>query len=168
MTPPKLIIFDADGTLIDRESGQWLPNVLGTIAALPKGTRLAVATNQGGPACRDAGWAWSGQFPALAEVEARYTAVAETIGARLYMALAYKSSKGDWYVPTAVQEDDPRLQRHWRKPSPGMLVAAMSDTAVGPMGTLMVGDGEDDRLAAGAVGCAFMWAKDFFAWRHNA
>ena len=50
----------------------------------------------------------------------------------------------------------------WRKPAPGMLLAACSRSSVLPSEALFVGDMESDELAAFNAGCAFRWADEFF------
>ena len=161
-----LIIFDADGTLIARDSGQLLPGVAEYSSLLNHpGCRnrpaLAVATNQGGPACRDAGW--GDHYPALAQVESRYGALAAQLGARLYMSLIYIDKSGGIYIPAGLPADDPRLSLSWRKPQPGMLRQAMLDAGALPQNTLFIGDSPDDQAAARAAGCAFIFAQKFFA-----
>lgn len=144
-----LIIFDADNTLVDRATGDFLPGVREYLDLLNHpGCRnrpaLAIATNQGGPACHDAGW--GEHYPTLARVEARYGELAEQVGGRLYMSLLYLGKKGDAYVPAGIHPADLRLRSDWRKPEPGMLHQAMLDAGAAP-----------------AAGCAFQWAQKFFS-----
>lgn len=178
----KLIVLDADGTLVDRETGELLPGVedwLGLInhPGCTSRPKLAIATNQGGPACHDAGWEFSHKFPSLDVVERRYEALAERIGAKLFMSLLYITSDGQHLVPQRLAEQehasyydgpdakvgrrDPRLSPHWRKPNPGMVEAAMAWANVSPEETLVIGDLPEDKEAAGA--CHFQWAQKFFA-----
>lgn len=149
-----LIILDADGTICDRDTGELLPLACEIYNAHPRA--IAIATNQGGPACHDANWAHSDQFPALATVEARYTAVAEQLNARLYMALAYHRKNGEWLYPAGLPTNDPRLSHDWRKPAPGMLLAAMRDHRASPERTIMIGDSDEDEAAATAAGVWFV------------
>jgi phosphoglycolate phosphatase-like HAD superfamily hydrolase len=44
-----------------------------------------------------------------------------------------------------------------------MLLQAMEDAGVGPEQTLFAGDSDEDRAAAGAAGCAFIKAGEFFS-----
>lgn len=162
----KLIIFDADGTLCDRDTGALLPDVAPVLALLTHpGVRnrpaLAIATNQGGPACRDAGWGT--HFPALRDVEERYARLAEQFGARLYVALSFVTKQNEVILPHGLSPDDPRARLDWRKPQPGMLLQAMEDAGVSPADTLMIGDRPEDQEAARAAGCAFIWAQGYFA-----
>lgn len=158
-----LLIFDVDGTLADRESGQLLSGVQQFFALLPHARNrpvVALATNQGGPACRDAGW--GDRYPSLAEVEHRYGQLAAQMGARLYMSLVYQA-RGGLIIPAGLATDDPRLNPAWRKPAPGMLVQAMRDAGVRPRDALMIGDRPEDQQAAAAAGCYFQWSQKFFA-----
>lgn len=166
---PHLIIFDVDGTLVARESGQLLPGVQQFFALLPHARNrpaVALATNQGGPACRDAGW--GDKYPSLAEVEWRYGRLAGQLGARLYMSLVYQG-RGGLIIPSGLAAGDPRLNPAWRKPAPGTLIQAMRDAGVHPHDTLMVGDRPEDQQAAAAAGCYFQWAQKSFArgWGEN-
>ena len=169
----KLIIFDADGTLVDRKSGDFLEGVEQWLATRPQGVQLAIATNQGGPACRDTGWGMNRNYPTLEEVEGRYNDLAQSIGARLYMCLVYVDKRetpywpkdlwpSDWIFNQNRETDDPRTWLKWRKPEPGMLLRAMEDADASPDGTLMVGDRPEDEAAAQAAGVSFVWAHEFF------
>jgi len=160
-----LIIFDADGTLCDRETGDLLPGVVDyfeLLRAARNAPALAIVTNQGGPACAEQSWAKPGQFPTLADVEARYGALAERLGANLYMSLAYVTTGGSVLRPSAIGPDDPRARLDWRKPAPGMLQQAMQEAGATPRRTLMIGDRPEDQQAAAAAGCYFQWAQKFF------
>lgn len=165
MTTPRLIIFDADGTLVDRDTGRWLPGVEDALSLLRRARNrpaVAIATNQGGVGCRAFGW--SGNYPTEAEALARYRALAQKAGAaHLYICFAYLARDGRW-SPTPPEAIETRFwQRDWRKPAPGMLLQAMSDAGVGPAETLMIGDRPEDQEAAAAAGCYFQWAQKFFA-----
>jgi histidinol phosphatase-like enzyme len=81
----------------------------------------------------------------------------------VYVAYAYRQKKSGKPGPIPPQFSSSPYWRHdWRKPEAGMLKQAMLDYGAEPAQTLMVGDSPDDQAAATAVGCAFMWAKDFF------
>lgn len=171
----KLIIFDADGTLADRDSGQRLEGVeeyFHRLRSLPDEARphVAVATNQGGVGMRH--WIERGRkgnisrYPTRERIEKQYTRLIESllehIPYRLYVAYAFQSRSGEWSPTPSGYESEPRWNRQWRKPSPGMLLQAMEDAGAAPGETLMVGDREDDRLAAERAGCDFQWAHEFF------
>lgn len=162
-----LYIFDADGTLCERPVGDLLPGVEDKIRALRfGGCKIAIATNQGGPACRDAGWPWSYQYPTVAEVEAHYGRLAERLGARLYMSLLYQvKSSGALIAPAGMDTNDPRLDPEWRKPRPGMLWQAMADAGVPASQTVFVGDSTEDEAAARAAGVLLYYhAREFFSF----
>ena len=164
----RLFIFDADGTLIDRDSGAYLPGVAGIADGLSQYAQVAIATNQGGPACRDADWPWSSNFPTLEEIEASYGLLAQRMGARLYMSLAYRTKGGALIFPKGVPADDPRLDPSWRKPEPGMIIQAMRDAYVTADQTVFIGDGKEDEQAAAAAGVRFIPAGKFFIQRGAA
>lgn len=171
----KLIISDADGTIIDRDSGRWLPGVEGFLSLLRRARNrpaLAIATNQGGVGCRVAfdGFGQPERYPTEAEALARYEALARQAGARLYLCFAYQAKSGAWSpAPDGTRHPD-YWRRDWRKPAPGMLLRAMRDAGVAPADTLMIGDRPEDREAAEAAGCYFQWAQKFFArgWEAGA
>ena len=81
---PKLILFDANFTLLDIENGFALrPGVKETIARLkaqPPPPAMAIVTNQCEPACHAAGWEWSARYPDLAIIETRYDALTTDLG----------------------------------------------------------------------------------------
>lgn len=190
----KLIIFDVDGTLADRDTSILLPNVAQWFAENWRNYRFALASNQGGVGLRY----WREQVRAqggdIGDPEALPTkdSVMQHIGYVLsavfdavrtvwkpgpveqlmpleitdYICFAYQSKKsGQWGPIPDHKQNDPRWRQDWRKPAPGMLNAAMSDMRVYPQETLMVGDSEEDRLAAEAAHCDFQWADDFFGRR---
>lgn len=156
----KLIIFDADGTLVERDSGRLLEGVEDYMKSRPRDIKLAIATNQGRPACRDAGW--GDQYPTLTEVETKYDKLGERMRARVYMSLVYATRDGSMIAPRGVPLGDPRLNPYWRKPNPGMILQAMEDADVSAEQTLFVGDGKDDETAARAANVDFVWAHEFF------
>lgn len=167
---PRLVIFDADGTLIDRETGAWLPGVEAYFAGLPRRRpAFAIASNQGGVGCRVGfgGFGNPERYPTETEALERYLALAGRIGARLYLCFAYQARSGEWSArPTDARA--PEFWRpDWRKPSAGMLVRAMRDARVSPGETLMVGDRDEDMGAAVAANVSFVWADVFFGRRRE-
>lgn len=164
---PRLIIFDADGTLCDRDSRAFLPGVetyLNRLRHEHDRPAVAIATNQGGVGCRVGfgGFGHPERYPTEASALADYRALARHVGARLYVCFAYQAKSGEWSVapPNALAPE--YWRRDWRKPAPGMLLQAMRDARVSPRATLMVGDRDEDKRAAAAASCAFRWAADFF------
>ncbi|HSG61604.1 MAG TPA: HAD-IIIA family hydrolase [Pseudomonadales bacterium] len=173
----KLIIFDADGTLCDRYTGELLPGVFDKLGETQM-SKVAIATNQGGVGLRhwmeSAGFGEPERYPTEAEVRSKYFAVATQVEAArmvymddvlVYFAFAYQSKiSGKWaFVPEGCEY---RLawSHSWRKPNPGMLISAMEDVGVAANDTLFVGDSDEDRQAAEAAGCDFMEAEEFFSW----
>lgn len=126
----QLILFDAVDLLDNK--GELLLEAKAYFARLRLMGRpqAALITNQGGPACRDADWAWSAKYPTLAEVEAQYGRLAETLGARLYMSLIYLTRQGQVYRPVELAADGPRGRVEWRLPGGGMIRQAMQDHGV--------------------------------------
>ncbi len=158
---PKLLIFDADGTLRwTTVPGQPCPNRPDEWRLMPKvkeklrsinwesEARLGIASNQGGVA-----------LGYLSAADARSLIVdmlVEAIG----------------YVPsgTAIEMCTcrPDYACGCRKPAPGMLLRIMRHFNIGARNTLYVGDLESDREAARRAGIRFMWARDFFGWDHDS
>lgn len=179
--PPRLVIFDADGTVIPgwKERGQGeivlLPNVAEKLAEIRKrGGKIAIATNQGGPALRDY-LGRSDARPSFMEVAHVYFHQLGRLipDAKIFMALGYEFD-GRWLAPVGISSQREFIHysptafysahQRWRKPQPGMLLDAMRMYKVSAESTLFVGDSETDRLAAEAAGVRFAWAKDFFGW----
>lgn len=187
----KLIIFDVDGTLADRDTSQLLPGRREFFLALAEeharghGPSIALATNQGGVGFRH--WLKTTQppwftekseaeqeaqiaiYPTQAEAEARLNEVATTIATisniwpATYIAFAWQfKSNGLWADIPPGAEKDIRWSRDWRKPNPGMLEQAILDTNILPRQALMVGDKITDIQAGQAAGCATSWSKDLF------
>lgn len=185
-----LIIFDVDGTLADRASGQLLSGrrefFLRLFAECPLDSRpqVVLASNQGGVGFRH--WmkatrpAWFEEmskaeqqerldtYPGEDRAVARLSEVATAIATltqqwpAMYISFAYQFKSGGWADPPADVESDLRWSHDWRKPLPGMLRQAMTDTGVLPHHTLMVGDRDEDAEAAKAAGCNFTWTDEFF------
>lgn len=168
----ELVIFDVDGTIADRDSlqlnnefGNWL-FTNASDNSLPK---IALATNQGGPACRNAGW--GDKYPSYEQVSARLRQILANIKSisgidvDLNVSWAYITRSGDVITPSgpvqSVLEDE--HERGMRKPGPGMIDAAIEKSGVKRNQVLMVGDREEDELAAKNARVDFVWARDFFA-----
>ncbi len=153
---PKLLIFDADGTLrwttvegqpCPNGPDEWrlMPNVREILSAIPweeEGYRIGVASNQGGVA---AGY--------LSQ-EVAYQLLVDM----LVEAIGYLPSESYIELCTCPATVDCTC----RKPSPGMLVRILERSGTPAVNALYVGDLEKDREAAERAGIDFMWAKDFF------
>ena len=156
----QLICLDIDGTIAKRSEDVLYDDVLARLADYTG--HLALTTNQGGPACRDAGWKNSKSYPTMAEVSTRCQAFADILEARLYIAFAYVTGRGKVLIPKGLDPDSGPAQRNWRKPGPGMIRQASKDCGVAGEAVLMVGDRPEDQAAAQNAGVAFMWADVFF------
>jgi phosphoglycolate phosphatase-like HAD superfamily hydrolase len=182
MDKHKLIIFDMDGTLADRDSGGLLEGVADWFNKNRELYRFAIASNQGGVGLRQ--WMEQGNFgtpekyPTEDDVYARAEKVRDAIGldssTPIYLALRYQSKKGEWSpLPvnhelsykrrSDVEEDwlNTPYDKCWRKPDDGMIWIAM-DFGDSPSDVLMVGDSPEDEQAAAKAGVDFQWAWDFF------
>lgn len=178
-TNTKLIIFDVDGTLADRETSTLLPGVFQWFEQFGNDYLVALATNQGGVGLRRwmevAGFGEPEKFPTQEDVEDHIQKVIDqlpdrqqSIRQRVQMCFAYQSKKtGRWAPTPAGFEDDPRWNHNNRKPSGGMLIDAMRSANVNPLETLMIGDRDEDALASEDAGTEFQWADDFFGRRSN-
>lgn len=170
MTDCKLIIFDVDGTLCDRDSTALYPEVTAWLAAHPE-QQVAIATNQGGVGLRywmeSGGFGEPGKYPTEEQVWERLDAILDQFPdgghfPSVQVCFAYQSRKGDWSPVPAGRHGVKEWSSDCRKPAPGMLLNAMRAWGVTSGETLMVGDSADDQLAADAAGCAFAWAWEFF------
>ena len=170
--------FDWDGTLVDSFTGRPLPGVADRLAALPAGVRTFVATNQAGPIYR----ALTGQdcYPTVDQVAHAFAAGLDALGwrpDRLLVCVApapAQFAESDWRRAASevvATFDVPGVALHvtarpdWRKPAPGMLLAAAAHFDVGPAALTYVGDMDGDRLAAETAGARFVHAA---AWREGA
>ena len=164
-----MILFDLDGTLADRDTGELLPGVARYFTLTPPAA-WAIVTNQGGVGLRRwmerSGFGEPDRYPTADAIAERIDDVITAIGKQptgVYVAFAYQTQKGEWAPTPPEGEGDPRWAHEWRKPAPGMLLQAMADTDVtDPATVTMVGDSEADEQAAIAAGCTFRWADEFF------
>lgn len=163
----KLILFDIDETIADRDSVEIYPSVKRFIESLDPSVNVAFITNQGGPACRRAGWEFSDTFPTMIAVQYRLDnlmkIVYDLLGRRpsLYVAWIYQDKAGRVYdLSGLVAKEDIKKRLFWRKPGPGMILQACLDSSTNPANTLMIGDRPEDRGAAEAAGVAFRHVDD--------
>lgn len=172
MKDMSLIIFDLDGTLVVRDTDEFLPNVPERVAGAASESRIAIATNQGGVGLRlwmeRGGFGDPSSLPTEEQAEERILRIMRRLKVvqvgMVFMAFAYQSKKSGLWSPEGSITGDPRWWREWRKPAPGMLLAAMNAAGTTPDKTLMVGDSTEDALAAEAAGCTFMDAAEYFGW----
>jgi predicted HAD superfamily phosphohydrolase YqeG len=180
----QLIIFDLDGTLSEFKTGAILPGVTDWFSAWKAAERkpsLALASNQGGVGLRfwmeTEGFGTPRNYPTQGDVANHVAGVLGRIGLnerdmRVYLCFSYLSKKTGMYSPvpfSAVRgpiregmEISPRWRASHRKPRPGMLNDAITDAGLTPDQALMVGDWDEDKIAAHQAGCAFVWADGFF------
>lgn len=164
-----LYIFDLDGTLAESFTGSTLlPNraeMLQKIVA--NGDQIAIASNQGGVACRQA-WGFE-NFPTLDDVRTRFQKIVNEIkdvtgleNIPVAIAYAYFHKNSDSWL---YADFDPCVEfsesnnPDWRKPNFGMIdylnVYGVTATYVGDM--------ESDRHAAENAGVIYYDAEEFFS-----
>lgn len=175
----KLLIFDIDGTLQEKWGTALMPGVAEWFAGYRAATpgddlyhcKLAFATNQGGVGLRmilERQGKEAGKYPTRDGVIERMHELSRTLmgdphGIMAVAALNYQDrDTGEWAIDYQAGEYYEWWDPAFRKPGGAMLKFIMEVQGVGPEQTTMIGDSEDDRLAAVAAGCAFVWAKEFF------
>lgn len=174
--------FDFDGTLVTSFTGDPLPSAKTAIQPLRKqGVRSFIATNQAGPVYR------------LVEGSSKYPTV-ENVCANIGQALGLLSFRPDvvllccnsgrqgaeWMqaeariatafnqrLVSALKAIDYEVTNgpSYRKPQPGMLLAAAAYFHVTPADLVYVGDMESDEIAARQAGARFV---DAGAWLAGA
>jgi D-glycero-D-manno-heptose 1,7-bisphosphate phosphatase len=156
VSAPRLVIFDADGTLrwttvpgqpCPNAPGEWrlMPNVRETLSAYDwDRTRLAVASNQNGVA-----------HGHLTKAMARRL-LEETVAA----AVGFVPPDAVIEMCTCAASDACPC----RKPAPGMLLDILAKTGIAAEDAVYVGDLDIDREAARRAGVPFRLAGDFFGW----
>jgi phosphoglycolate phosphatase-like HAD superfamily hydrolase len=179
----ELVLFDVDGTLVEPFTETLLPGVEAYFG-LPAVPPFALVSNQGGVGLRRwmelEGFGEPEAYPTQRDVELRLARLAARLGqyvapgnlsaqvCPVFLSFRYVSRKGHVSPLPPEGRGDVRWHEYWRKPKPGMLRAAIARFGVMPSATLMVGDRDEDRAAAEAVGAAFMQAEEFFARRLGA
>lgn len=153
---PRLVIFDADGTLrrttiagkpCPDTAGEWelLPRVREVLGAIPwdtEGYSIGVASNQGGVAL-----GYLTQERARQLLVDAVTAAVGYLPTRNYIELCT--------CPISANCD-------CRKPAPGMLLRILAQSGVRAEDALFVGDSIYDEEAARRASIAFRWATDYF------
>lgn len=173
-----LIIFDLDGTLAPMDSDelypdakQWLENTPHNPGSVMPWRSWAIATNQGGIGLRHwmekDGFGEPKKYPTLQDFEARIAKLFPDVENEyrwwLQMCARYQSKKSGKWCPVPEWGTGLAMWNETnRKPAPGMLQHLMIVTGWSKAVTLMVGDSDEDKGAAEAVGCDFMWAWQFF------
>lgn len=172
---PALYLFDADGTLCDRDTGELLPHVASWFDGWFRpysSARAAIITNQGGVGLRYSmerdGWGNPAGMPTASSASRRYHNLAARLGiGRVYIAYAYRFRDGRW-TPTPPGTRYPeRWSPAWRKPSGGMVLQAMSDFRMRDRSrVLLIGDRPEDEQCALGAGVPFVSADHFFDRRN--
>ena len=170
-----LYIFDLDGTLVEKFGTQPLPNVRAHLERLEtSGHKLAVASNQAGLAWRIMTKAT--KFPDVQSMARRFEQIARDLPPlkhvpwfvsvfdsrvklhpRQYANLTMDLVKSCHTLTLRVVSDP-----QWRKPMPGMLLAAGRYYNLDPDAINFVGDYKTDAKAAAVAGIGFIWAEEFF------
>lgn len=75
------------------------------------------------------------------------------------------ANENDHYVFGTTPEPPPEWTPEWRKPAPGMLLAAVKHWGYSIGNSLMIGDSPEDKEAAKAAGIIFAQVDRFFGWR---
>lgn len=172
----KLYLFDLDGCLSEFKTGKILENVKETIAQLPSDAKACVVHNAGGVGLghwmREEGFGTPQKYPTEKQAREHVAKVLAELGVNwpVYFSFAYQSvSKGNWSpVPPEEDTEDLRCwQKDWRKPNAGMLLQAITDAgfdfATEPKESfLMIGDRDEDSLAAAKIDIPFIWDYEFF------
>lgn len=155
-----LVLLDLDGTLITRSMlspnknyDDWaaLPRRAERLAARrATGDTIAIITNQGAVA-----FGIISEAQARAKIAAALAALGLPADTPVYVCFAHPHARLPSY------RDAAELAR--RKPGPAMLLEAIRDhPEAAAAGVLMVGDSEEDALAASSAGVAFAWAEEYF------
>jgi len=176
MIDRKLFIFDLDGTLVETYGSIPLPGVVDRLADLvAKGQSIAVATNQAGVAWRI--WTRKPHYPTAASLGQRFGGIAAQVPALeqapWYIAIydervkldeaAYGELSRELSAAAPSLRLIPSAEPDWRKPAPGMLLAACTSAQIDPTAAVFVGDMETDADAATAAGVAYIHPTAFFA-----
>lgn len=169
----KLILFDLDGTLVEYKGTELYPDSLQWLIEHGVEYSLGIVTNQGGVGLRY--WQETHHFgkpeelPTADDVRKHLIAILKQFPPQIrgfievFVCYAYQAKSNQKWSPTPENRGvEDGWDRDWRKPAPGMLLAAMRKAQVAPEDTLMVGDAAEDEQAARAAGCAFQWAWQFF------
>ena len=170
-----LYIFDLDGTLVDKYGTQPLTNVADHLALLADhGHSLAVATNQAGLAWRI--MTHNEKFPDVSSMAHRFTQIVHNLpqlhSVPWFVSLhdvrvklnprRYDKLASDLVVACDTLNLQVAVDPYWRKPEPGMLLAAQKHYGFNPEEIAFIGDFKTDAEAAATAGIRFYWAGEFF------
>lgn len=183
MVMDNIICFDVDGTLVQPFTANLLPLTADWFAAWrqtpdDQRPRIAITTNQGGPALRQwmivDGWGQPDNLPSVGPVIERLQAIREVLvgGEKkntpvpIFAATAYQTKSGTW-APVQITVIDTlacifaKPETGWRKPRAGML-DMVARWHGGPV-SYLVGDSNDDEGAAQEGQAQFIHREVFFS-----
>ncbi len=171
-----LYIFDLDGTLVKTYGTQPLPNVFIHLKWLESsGHKMAEATNQAGLAWRI--WTNDPKFPTAQSLAHRFEQITLNLptlqsvqwfvslfDSRIALSpIQYQCLVLDLVNAKPALAIQASVVPEWRKPQPGMLLAAGEYYDLDPDEIIFVGDYDTDAEAAASAGIQFFWAEDFFS-----
>lgn len=163
MTGRRALFLDRDGVInVDhgyvgtRDRFQFMPGIFPLVRRAVAGGYLpVVVTNQSGIA---RGFFSESDFRSLSEwMCGRFAQEGAPLGAVYYCP----------YHPEAPIERW-RAEHPWRKPGPGMLLAAARDMALNPTASIMIGDKQSDLDAARSAGVDRLFLLGSEATPHDA
>lgn len=176
-----LYIFDLDGTLVKTYGREPLPNVHAQLEQIARdGHSIAVATNQAGLAWRI--WTHDTKFPDVPSMANRFENIAldlptlqhapwfvSLFDSRIALTpLQYQNLSFELENACRTLKVQARAIPEWRKPQPGMLVAAGQYFNHRPDEAVFIGDHKTDAEAAASANMQFQWAADFFNFKSPA
>lgn len=168
----RLIIFDKDGTLVEPASRhkfvryhadqRLLPGVYERIVELnAAGAMFAIASNQGGVSS-----GYKSLKDAMAEIQYCVSLLPTQSSVRCYFCPDMEGRTcyaGDWRGFENYSWAIPGA--NYRKPGPGMLLAAIKESGIPVKDCVMIGDRPEDQGAAAAAGVRFLDATE---WRSGS
>jgi phosphoglycolate phosphatase-like HAD superfamily hydrolase len=170
-----LYIFDVDGTIAMSYEDKLLPEAAKFFETFDwTNDRMALVTNQGGVGLRY--WLESGQFGEPEKYPTKETAwnrlhilreqiVGEHVDrCPIFACFAYQSKSSGKWGPTPFDTWDytpNEWSQYWRKPSPGMLLAALDYYMASSEDTVFIGNSDEDKQAAEAAGIRFVDEHEF-------
>lgn len=184
-----MVLFDMDDTLLvqnEQRPVNGIERALDKLSALGTITHCAVITNQDGVSVRlemqsnpNASPEKYQKYPTLIQAQLRVAGAQTLLKNHLridpssYISYAYYNTKrGEWAsLPSIAYDQFGQLldewSQSWRKPNSGMLLQAMIDAGVSGKTTVMVGDRDEDSLAANGAGTHFLHVNEFILWGQN-
>lgn len=148
----KALFLDRDGVInIDHgyvhkaEEVTFVPGIFELCrAAVGRGYRLVIVTNQAGIG---RGYYTEADFAALMDwMRARFAAEGAPLTAVYHCPYHPEHGVGEY-----------RRESDWRKPGPGMLLAAAAEHGIDLESSILIGDSETDVMAAQAAGVPHRW-----------